>query len=141
MNMTRVVELGFDKAINAIKGQATVMFRSGVWNNYNQVTTEYAIERIKNSGYGADVFYDDANSGMEWAKMGVLGIEMESAALFIVGAYRRVRVGSVFLVVANQEREKAGLPNPQEHDTDLAIRCAIEAIRIMIAEDKEKEGK
>ena len=67
--------------------------------------------------------------------------EMESATLFIVGAYRRLRVGSVFLVVANQEREKLGLPNPQEHDTDLAIRVAIEAIRMMIAEDKNKEGK
>ena len=76
-----------------------------------------------------------------WLRMGCMASEMESAALFIVGAYRRVRVGSVFLVVANQEREKAGLPNPQEHDTDLAIRCAIEAIRIMIAEDKENEGK
>lgn len=30
----------------------------------------------------SDVFYDDANSGMEWAKMGVLGVEMESAALY-----------------------------------------------------------
>ena len=63
---------------------------------------------------------------------------MESSTLFIVGAYRRLRVGSVFLVVANQEREKAGLPNPQEHDTDKAIRVAIEAIRMMIKEDKER---
>ncbi len=30
----------------------------------------------------SDMFYDDANSGMEWAKMGVLGVEMESAALY-----------------------------------------------------------
>ena len=75
-----------------------------------------------------------------WLRMGCMASEMESAALFIVGAYRRVKVGSVFLVVANQEREKAGLPNPQEHDTDLAIRVAIEAIRLMIAEEK-KEGK
>ena len=62
---------------------------------------------------------------------------MESATLFIVGAYRRVRVGSCFLVVANQEREKAGLPNPQEHDTDLAIRVAVEAIRNLIKIDQE----
>ena len=64
---------------------------------------------------------------------------MESATLFIVGAYRKVRVGSVFLVVANQEREKLGLPNKQEHDTDKAIKVAIEAIRMMIKEDKERE--
>jgi len=30
----------------------------------------------------SDMFYDDANSGMDWAKMGVLGVEMESAALY-----------------------------------------------------------
>ena len=30
----------------------------------------------------SDMFYDDANSGMTWAKMGVLGVEMESCALY-----------------------------------------------------------
>ena len=30
----------------------------------------------------SDTFYDDSNSGMVWAKMGVLGVEMESAALY-----------------------------------------------------------
>lgn len=57
--MTRVVDLGFDEAINAIKHQKNVMFRSGVWNDYNLVTVEYAIQRIQNSGYGADVSYDE----------------------------------------------------------------------------------
>ena len=32
--------------------------------------------------FSSDTFYDDADSGMEWAKMGVLGVEMESAALY-----------------------------------------------------------
>ncbi len=31
----------------------------------------------------SDTFYDDANSGLEWAKMGVLGVEMEAAALYM----------------------------------------------------------
>ena len=74
-----------------------------------------------------------------WLKMGCKASEMESSTLFIVGAYRRVRVGSVFLTVANQEREKAGLPNPQEHDTDLAIRVAVEAIRKLIKHEKKGE--
>ncbi len=30
----------------------------------------------------SDMFYDDSASGMVWAKMGVLGVEMESAALY-----------------------------------------------------------
>jgi uridine phosphorylase len=37
--------------------------------------------------------------------------------------------------MANQERAKAGLENPVVHDTDAAIRTAIEAIRILIAQD------
>lgn len=45
--------------------------------------------------------------------MGCIASEMESAALFIAGAYRRVRVGSLFLVVANQERAKRACPMPR----------------------------
>lgn len=30
----------------------------------------------------SDTFYDDANSGLQWQKMGVLSIEMEAAALY-----------------------------------------------------------
>ncbi len=32
--------------------------------------------------FSSDMFYNDTSSGMEWAKMGVLGVEMESAALY-----------------------------------------------------------
>ena len=63
---------------------------------------------------------------------------MESAALFVVGSYLKVRVGSVFLTVANQERENAGMENIQVHDTEAAIEVAIEAIRNLIKADKEK---
>ena len=57
---------------------------------------------------------------------------MESAALFTVASYLRVKVGSIFLVVANQEREKKGLENPVVHDTDSAIKTAVEAIKLML---------
>ncbi len=32
--------------------------------------------------FSSDHFYEDDNSGMTWAKMGVLGVEMEAAALY-----------------------------------------------------------
>ena len=64
--------------------------------------------------------------------------EMESAALFIVASYLRVRCGACFLAVANQEREKAGLPNPVVHDTEAAIKVGVEAIRVLIKEEREK---
>ncbi len=76
-----------------------------------------------------------------WLQLGTVASEMESAALFIVAAYLKVRVGSCFLVVANQEREKAGLPNPQVHDTDLAIKVAIEALKDLIDQDLAKENQ
>lgn len=71
------------------------------------------------------------NKWEAWKRLGCLASEMESAALFIVGSYLKVRIGSVFLVVANQEREKEGLDNPVIHDTDKAIKTAIEAIKIL----------
>ena len=84
------------------------------------------------------VSYELENKWQAWLKMGALASEMESAALFIAGSFLRVRVGSCFLVVANQERAKMGLENTQVHDTELAIKTAVEALRILIQQDKEK---
>lgn len=83
------------------------------------------------------VSYELQNKWEAWLRMGCLASEMESAALFIAGSFLRVRVGSCFLVVANQERAKAGLSNEQVHDTELAIKTAVEAIRILIKEDNK----
>lgn len=81
------------------------------------------------------VSYELQNKWEAWLRMGCLASEMESAALFIAGSFLRVRVGSCFLVVANQERAKQGLPNKQAHDTELAIVTAVEALRELIAQD------
>lgn len=67
-----------------------------------------------------------------WKRLGALASEMESAALFTVASYLHVRAGSVFLAVANQEREAAGMENPVVHETDRAIQTAILAIRHLI---------
>ena len=71
-----------------------------------------------------------------WKKMGCLASEMESAALFIVAQYLRVRCGAVFLTMANQEREVLGLSNPVVHDTDMAVRVGVEALKKLIAQDR-----
>ena len=81
------------------------------------------------------VGYELTNKWNAWVQLGAMASEMESAALFIVGSYLRVRIGTVLLVVANQERAAAGLDNPQVHDTEGAIKTAIEAMRILIKED------
>ena len=73
-----------------------------------------------------------------YMKMGCLASEMESAALFIVSNYRKVRCGTVLLVMANQTRAKLGLDNPIVHDTDCAIRTAIEAVKILDRKDRRQ---
>lgn len=78
------------------------------------------------------VSYELTDKWQAWLRMGCLASEMESAALFIAGQFLRVRVGSCFLVVANQERAKMGLTNTQVHDTELAIKTAVEAVRNLI---------
>ncbi len=75
-----------------------------------------------------------------WNRLGCKASEMESAALFTVGAYLRVRTAAVLFIVSNQERARQGMPNLIEHDTDKAIRTAVEGIRRMIRLDREKEG-
>ncbi|MFA9424231.1 MAG: uridine phosphorylase [Sedimentibacter sp.] len=102
------------------------------------------IVECKDSFYGQHepqtkpVGYELMNKWDAWLKLGALASEMESAALFIVGAYRKVRVGAILNVVANQERRKLGMNDPQEHDTEAAIVTAVEAIRNLIKEDKNR---
>ncbi|MCF0237143.1 MAG: uridine phosphorylase [Sphaerochaetaceae bacterium] len=73
-----------------------------------------------------------------WKRLGTLASEMESAALFTVASYLGARCGSDFFVVGNQEREKLGLTNNIAHDTELAIKVAIEGLRELIKMDKEQ---
>ncbi len=82
------------------------------------------------------VSYELTNRWEAWKRLGVLASEMESAALFVAARALHVRCGTVLLVMANQEREAAGLPNPVVRDTDRPIRAAVEAIRTMIRNGK-----
>ena len=72
-----------------------------------------------------------------WIKGGCLSSEMESSTLFILGACRGVRTGTVLLVCANKDREKLGYQDKDFHDTAPAIQTAIEAIRRMIRAEQE----
>lgn len=102
------------------------------------------VVQCKDSFYGQHepevkpVSYELQNKWEAWKRLGCLASEMESAAMFVVGSALNVRVGSVFLVVANQEREAQGLPNKQAHDTEAAIKVAVGAVRKLIAADTDK---
>ena len=84
------------------------------------------------------VSYELLNKWEAWKRLGCLASEMESAALFIAASHLRVRCGSNFLVVGNQERNALGMENPIIHDTESAIKTAVLAIRKLIAADREK---
>lgn len=63
--------------------------------------------------------------------------EMEVSALFSVAISRGVRAGAVLTALWNVERTKAGLPDVVCHDSTRAIKCAIEAIKLLIEQDRE----
>ncbi len=67
-----------------------------------------------------------------WKRLGVLASEMESAAIFTVAAALGVRAGTVLSCVWNQERKSLGIDDPDCHNTDDAIRIAVEAIKKLI---------
>lgn len=100
------------------------------------------VVQCKDSFYGQHspeampVGYELAAKWRAWIDAGCLASEMESAALFVVCQTRRVRAGAVFLTVWNQERARLGMPNPECHDTEKAIRTAVEAVRSLINKDK-----
>lgn len=101
------------------------------------------VVQCKDSFYGQHspgrmpVSYELEQKWEAWKRLGVLASEMESAALFAVAATRGVRCGSVFHVIWNQEREKAGLDQKESHDTSAAIEVGVEALKLLIAQDKK----
>ena len=69
-----------------------------------------------------------------WKRLGVLASEMEASTLFTVCASLGLSSGAIFLSVWNQERYLAGMDedSSESHDTEAAIRVAVEAIRRLI---------
>jgi len=101
------------------------------------------VVQCKDSFYGQHspgrmpVSYELEQKWQAWKRLGVLASEMESAALFAVAAALGVRCGAVFHVVWNQERELAGLDQDESHDTSSAIKTAVEALKLLIQQDKK----
>lgn len=105
------------------------------------------VVECKDSFYGQHepekkpVGYELLNKWNAWCALGAKGSEMESAALFVVGSALHVRVGTVLLALANQERAKAGLSNEQVHNTEHEIEVAVEAMKTLIKQDRKKGGQ
>ncbi len=108
----------------------------------NKFTYHVGVVQCKDAFYGQHspgkmpVSYELLNKWQAWKALGCKASEMESAALFIVASYLNARCGSVFLTVANQERDSMGLDNPVIHDTEKPIKVAVDAINELIKNDK-----
>ena len=108
--------------------------------------TQVGVVQCKDAFYGQHspsrmpVSYELETKWEAWKRLGVLASEMESAALFTVAAARGVRCGSVFHVIWNQEREKEGLDQKESHDTSAAIQVGVEALKLLIQQDRA-EGR
>jgi uridine phosphorylase len=74
-----------------------------------------------------------------WIAGGAICSEMEAAAIFIIAGIHKVRAGGVMMMVAKDE----GLPKDEEGKNlfhgDRAIRTAIEAIKLLIEQDRTGE--
>lgn len=105
-------------------------------------TCHAGVVQSKDSFYGQHdpelmpVSYELLNKWEAWKRLGCKASEMESAALFIVAAHLHVRCGAAFLVMGNQERQAKGMENIIVHDTEAAVKTVVEALRILIKNDR-----
>lgn len=103
------------------------------------------VVQCKDSFYGQHsparmpVSYELLEKWEAWKRLGVLGSEMESATVFTVAAALGARAGSVFHVIWNQERKAAGFFEEDAHDTENAIRIAVEAVKGLIMTDRKNK--
>ncbi len=129
-----VPDLDVTNALVASARETGVSFHTGVVQCKDSFFGQHEPEDMP-------VGYELENKWEAWKDLGCLASEMESAALFVVASHLHVRVGSLFLVMANQEREKMGLDNPVIHDTQMAVRVAVSALRRLIQADPGHEAK
>lgn len=71
-----------------------------------------------------------------WKAAGVLTSEMECAAVFIVGTVHHVRCGGVLNVLWNADTDDTLDASPEM--AERGVRTAVEALRILIAQDRKE---
>ena len=126
-----VADLEVANALVAAAKELGLTYHTGVVQCKDAFYGQHEPERMP-------VSYELLNKWEAWKRLGCKASEMESAALFIVAAHLKVRCGSDFLVMGNQERNALGMDNPIVHDTEVAVTVGVEAIRRLIRADREK---
>lgn len=128
-----VADFSVVTALNFAAEKLNLRYHTGVVQSKDSFYGEHSPETMP---AGKKLLYDwDA-----WIKCGALTSEMETAALFIASSVRRVRIGAVLTVMGNQTRRDMGYEDKICYDSSDAIKTAVEAMKILIENDKRKAG-
>jgi uridine phosphorylase len=96
-------------------------------------------------GHTKDAFYTEGATDLPllercrelwkiWERANVLSTSMEAAALFVISSYKKVRAGEILAVIGLTYKDE---PIVAKTGVNEAISVAIEAVRILAAEDKK----
>ena len=88
--------------------------------------------------YSSDTFYDASNSSLRWAKMGVLAIEMEAAALYCNAACTGKRGLSICSISDNIVTGEELSPEARQTGFTNMMKLALETAVKMAAADSQK---
>lgn len=105
--------------------ESGIPYHTGIVQSKDSFYGQHEPERMPVSG-------DLLNKWNAWKQAGVLASEMETAALFVAASVLHVRCGAIFLMIWNQERDKAGYESTKVEDTSQAIEVAVEAMKKLI---------
>lgn len=96
-----------------------------------ETATELGLEFKVGNLYSSDTFYDDSASTAEWAKMGVMAVEMESAALYMNAA--RLGKNAIAICTVSDHILTGEVTTAEERQTSFTdmMRLALEtAVRL-----------
>ena len=93
------------------------------------VAREMGVEMPVGNLLSSDTFYDASNSTMDWAKMGVLAVEMEAAALYMTAASlgkRALAICSISdSIVTGEELSAEDRQNTFTTMMEIALKTAV----------------
>ncbi|NLZ46943.1 MAG: nucleoside phosphorylase [Clostridiales bacterium] len=136
------IPIDYPSVANFEVTSALVQSVKGLCNNEIGNKYHVGIVHSKDSFYGeveanASPMSEDIISRWDsYLKSSCLTSEMECAAIYAVGIAKKVRCGAVLVALWNVERSKAGLPDNVVSDTSKGIKCAVEAIKLLIVQDE-----
>ena len=99
-----------------------------------QVARTMGVEMPVGNLLSSDTFYDASESTMQWAKMGVLAVEMEAAALYMTAAYlgkRALAICSISdSIVTGEELSAQDRQTAFTTMMEIALKTAVEMDRM-----------